>query len=80
MESTNQESSKGRRSRDQVIDMLTGRAGLRARIDAKCAECIYDPHQTGSWRAQVAACTSLSCPLYPVRPGVGREKVRDAVK
>lgn len=42
---------------------------LRAAINAKCRECIYDPLSGGgTWRQQVAACTSRSCPLYPVRP------------
>lgn len=42
---------------------------LRAAIDAKCKECIYDPYcGGGTWRQQVAACTSYSCPLYPHRP------------
>lgn len=42
---------------------------LRKAIDEKCKECIYDPHGgNGSWRQQVAACTSESCPLYSVRP------------
>jgi len=37
-------------------------------IVAKCYECIYDPGSTGSWRDQVRKCTSVSCPLYTVRP------------
>lgn len=42
---------------------------LRKPINAKCRECIYCPVTgIGSWRQQVAACTSISCPLYPVRP------------
>jgi len=42
---------------------------LRAAIDAKCRECLYDPDSgCGPWRMQVDACTSPSCPLYPVRP------------
>ncbi len=42
---------------------------LRARINAMCKDCIYDPHGgTGTWRQQVEACTSPACPLYPVRP------------
>lgn len=44
-------------------------ASFRAAIDAKCKECIYDPIAgKGTWRQQVEACTSRSCPLYPVRP------------
>ena len=42
---------------------------LRAAINAKCKECIYDPGSGGgTWRQQVEACTSPKCPLYPVRP------------
>lgn len=44
-------------------------ASLRGAINAKCRECIYDPHGGGgTWRQQVTACTSYKCPLYPVRP------------
>lgn len=46
------------------------RVSLRAVIDAKCKECIYDPGSGGGgWREQVGACTSPLCPLYPVRTG-----------
>lgn len=42
---------------------------LRAAINAKCKECIYDPIAgKGTWRQQVEACTAPACPLYPVRP------------
>lgn len=42
---------------------------LRDAINAKCRECIYDPLSgMGTWREQVDACTSPSCPLFPVRP------------
>ena len=45
------------------------RRSLRAAIDAKCKECIYDPYGgAGTWRQQVAACTSPSCPLFALRP------------
>jgi hypothetical protein len=45
------------------------RTSLRTAIDAKCRECIYDPYGcAGTWRQQVAACTSPQCPLFPVRP------------
>ena len=56
---------------------------LRAAINAKCKECIYDPIAgRGTWRQQVEACTSYRCPLYPVRPvseseGVAVEKPGD---
>lgn len=48
---------------------MVRQSGLRAAIDRKCRECIYDPvGGCGSWRQQVAACSSSGCPLYPVRP------------
>ena len=37
-------------------------------IAAKCRECIYDPMSAGTWREQVAACTSANCPLHDLRP------------
>ena len=37
-------------------------------IAAKCRDCIYDPAAPGSWRAQVAQCSCVSCPLWPLRP------------
>jgi hypothetical protein len=40
---------------------------LRKAIDAKCRDCIYDEAAPGSWRAQVAQCSGLSCPLWPYR-------------
>src|ERR1700751_678815 len=41
---------------------------LRAAINGKCRDCIYDPQAGGTWLAQVACCSSISCPLWPVRP------------
>ncbi|MAM70954.1 MAG: hypothetical protein CMP91_07440 [Gammaproteobacteria bacterium] len=42
---------------------------LRKAINAKCAECIYDPiGGKGGKKQQIEACTSYACPLYPVRP------------
>lgn len=47
----------------------TSRLSLRTAIDAKCRGCIYDPiGGTGTWREQVAACTSRTCPLFQARP------------
>lgn len=40
---------------------------LRKSIDAKCRDCICDETQPGTWREQIAACTSSRCPLWPVR-------------
>ncbi len=41
---------------------------LRAAVNEKCRECIYDPIAAGAWRAQVEACPSRACPLWEVRP------------
>ncbi|MCU7806121.1 MAG: hypothetical protein KZQ96_23355 [Candidatus Thiodiazotropha sp. (ex Lucinoma borealis)] len=54
--------------RAATINRLTKKGGLRASIDAKCCECIYDPTAVGTWRNQVLKCTSTGCPLYAVRP------------
>lgn len=54
--------------RDELINRLTSKAGLRAKIDAKCCECMYDPQAQGTWRKQVENCPSSGCPLYSVRP------------
>lgn len=38
-------------------------------INAMCKQCVYDPLERGTWRAQVAACHGeRSCPLYAFRP------------
>ena len=41
---------------------------LRAAINAKCKDCIYDPCAPGNWRQQTAACRITSCSLHPYRP------------
>ena len=49
--------------------MAVPRPSLRAAIDAKCRDCIYDKLEPGGWRQQVEACTaSVSCALWPLRP------------
>lgn len=50
---------------------------LRAAIDAKCRDCIYDPGGGGTWREQVQACSSGNCPLHPLRP-ISARKTRAA--
>ena len=41
----------------------------KSAVVAKCKECIYDPKSgAGTWRQQVEACTSYSCPLFDYRP------------
>jgi len=40
----------------------------RSIIDAKCKDCIYDPKcGGGTWREQIAQCSSIDCPLWPIR-------------
>ena len=51
-----------------VIDREVKKGGFRGRINAMCCSCIYDPYSDGTWRKQVEECTSLACPLYPIRP------------
>lgn len=50
-----------------------------AAINAKCRDCIFDPYAAGSWREQVAACTSAHCALHPVRPVPRTCKVGKAI-
>jgi len=61
------EQNKRPRLQIETIDNLACKPGLRGKIDAKCCECIYDPYQEGTWRKQVENCTSMACPLFPIR-------------
>jgi hypothetical protein len=47
--------------------MIT-RPSLRKATNQACQDCIYDSTQEGSWRQQVAKCTSPNCALFSVRP------------
>ena len=41
---------------------------FRAIVNEKCKDCIYDPKSGGgTWREQVAQCSVISCPIWPVR-------------
>ena len=51
-----------------MVQKTRNKPKLRAKIDAKCYECIYDSHAEGSLRKQTKNCTSYACPLYSVRP------------
>ena len=45
------------------------RPSMRAAINAKCRECIYDAFPgNGTWRQQVEACTDTGYALYRLRP------------
>ena len=37
-------------------------------ISRMCRQCIADDREPGTWRQQVALCTSFSCPLWTLRP------------
>lgn len=55
--------------REELIIKHKSQPGLRGKVNAKCIECIYDDiGGGGSWRNQVKNCTSITCPLYDVRP------------
>lgn len=41
---------------------------MRAAINAKCKDCIFDPCAPGKWRQQVEACPAIACPLWTCRP------------
>jgi hypothetical protein len=41
---------------------------MRAAINAKCKDCIYDKCAPGNWRQQVEACTISTCSLWVYRP------------
>ena len=48
---------------------------LRQAINRKCRDCTFDPKcGGGTWREQVAQCSSFACPLWPVRPAPTRGK------
>ena len=49
-------------------------------IRAKCKECIYDSTDKGTWRQQVAACTSVTCALFEHRPLPIGASAQDLVK
>lgn len=57
--------------------MTTDQPNSRARaIDAHCRNCIVDPSAPGTWREQVADCTSGGCALFAFRP-VPRHCLKD---
>jgi len=43
-------------------------ASFKKCIENYCKICTYDHTQPGTWREQVEACTTTSCPLWEVRP------------
>ncbi len=47
---------------------MSKRKAYRPAIDLCCKNCIVDPYQTGTWRAQVEKCKSANCALFLVRP------------
>lgn len=54
-------------------------ASLRKCINAFCKQCIYDKDGgEGTWRQQVEACTSYTCPLFEVRPVSATENSQES--
>jgi hypothetical protein len=51
---------------------------MRAAINAKCKDCIYDKLERGTWRQQAGACTITSCSLYEFRPMPVQRKAAEA--
>ena len=68
---------KLRRTSDEIVSGLMTRNGFRARVDAKCVDCIYDECAPGNWRQQVEACASPDCPLWDIRPKSSAQKEPD---
>jgi hypothetical protein len=60
--------------KQNLVDKLAGKPGLRGRIDAHCIDCVYDPCQGGTWRKQVENCTCKTCQFHPVRATQTKEK------
>lgn len=54
--------------REKIVKRESSKPGYKGKIRAFCCHCIYDPFRPGTWLKQVEECTSLSCPLYEVRP------------
>jgi hypothetical protein len=50
--------------------------GLRARINEKCRDCVYDEANRGTWREQVYFCTVTDCALWDIRPMPTSENAR----
>ena len=70
-----------RDKRQEKVDALVAKGGMRALINAKCCECIYDPdfRGAGTWRKQIEDCTSKNCPLYAIRPKTLPEKTKKPI-
>jgi hypothetical protein len=52
---------------------------MRAAINAKCKDCIYDTCAPGNWRQQVEGCAIRDCSLWPYRPKSKSKRQSDAV-
>ena len=62
--------------RAKIVERESKKPGFKGKIRASCCQCIFDPHQKGSWLKQVENCTSPHCPLFSVRP-IPSRKVGD---
>ena len=56
-----------KKPKNEVMESILRKPGLRARIDAHCVSCIYDNQCVGTWRKQVEQCSVEDCRLYDVR-------------
>ncbi len=54
--------------KQNLLDKMVKKGGLRALINAKCIDCSYDELDAGTWRKQVKNCPIFDCPLHSVRP------------
>ena len=54
--------------KERIIAREIKKPGYKGKVRAFCCECIYDPHDVGTWLEQIERCTAPTCPLYSVRP------------
>ena len=71
---------KKKQTKNQIVEKLIKSTGLRARINAHCASCIYDEIISGSWKRQVTECTVTNCPIWDVRPKIASKDQKQTSK
>lgn len=53
----------------RIVKVKEKRPSMRKAINNMCKACLYDSiGGNGTWRQQIDKCTSLDCPLFPLRP------------
>lgn len=69
---------KARPSKSLIVTRLLRSPGLRAAINAHCVQCIYDEHEKGSYKHQIACCSVIACALhsYRCRPRQSKGKIQ----